>query len=72
VQKSDLQEQKMPNKASYKSKGGNKDSATKHSLNAPPGQGPAQDGKARATEEQDIKHRTGQFSDAGNPPLMKK
>jgi hypothetical protein len=62
----------MPDKASYKSKGGDKDAATKHSLNATPGGPPEQDGKARATEEQDVKHRTGQFSDAGNPPIMKK
>ena len=66
-------EQIMPNKASYKSKGGNKDSATKHEFNPSPGQGPIPDTtKGRATEEQDVKHRTGQFSDAGNPPLMKK
>jgi len=62
----------MPNKASYKSKGGKKDSATKNTFNPSPGQGPIPDTKGRSTEEQDTKHRTGQFSDAGNPPLMKK
>jgi hypothetical protein len=63
----------MPNKASYKSKGGDKDSATKHEFNPSPGQGPIPDTrKGRATEEQDVERRAGQFTDAGQPPIMKK
>jgi hypothetical protein len=62
----------MPNKASYKSKGGDKDSATKHTFNPSPGQGPIPDTKAKGNEEQDVERRAGQFTDAGQPPIMKK
>jgi len=62
----------MPNKASYKSKGGNKDSATKNTFNPSPGQGPEHDVEGKGPEEQDAKRRIGQFGGAGEPPIMKK
>jgi len=65
-------EQTMPDKASYKSKGGDKDSATKNTFNPSPGKGPERDPEAKGPDEQDIKHRSGQYTGAGNPPIMKK
>lgn len=62
----------MPNKASYKSRGGKKDAATKNTMNPPDGQGPTPDPRAKGTEEQDPKRRLGQFGGAGEPPIMKK
>ena len=62
----------MPNKASYKSKGGTKDSATKNTFNPPAGRGPKRDPEAKGPEEQDAKRRIGQFGGAGEPPIMKK
>jgi len=62
----------MPDKASYKSHGGNKDAATKHTMNPPAGGGQAPDVESNAPEEQDPKRRIGQFSGAGEPPIMKK
>jgi len=67
-----MMEDMMPNKASYKSRGGDKDSATKNTFNPPSGQGPQHDAEAKGSEEQDVKHRTGQFGGAGEPPIMKK
>jgi hypothetical protein len=64
----------MPNKASYKSKGGKKDSAAKRSMNQPipgtedvPGKGGTPE-----PEQQDPKRRMGQFGGAGEPPIIKK
>ena len=62
----------MPDKASYKSRGGDKDSATKHAMNPPSGGGQPPDADAQAPEEQDPKRRIGQFSETGQPPNMKK
>jgi hypothetical protein len=62
----------MPDTASYKSRGGDKDAATKHTMNPPSGGGQAPDVDANAPEEQDSKRRIGQFSGAGQPPNMKK
>ena len=62
----------MPNKASYKSRGGNKDSATKHAMNPPTDGGQAPDADVQAPQEQDAKRRIGQFSETGQPPNMKK
>jgi len=62
----------MPNKASYKSRGGNKDSATKHTMNPPAGGGQVPDVESKGPEEQDPKRRIGQFGGAGEPPIMKK
>jgi hypothetical protein len=62
----------VPNEASYKSKGGNKDAATKHALNVPSGGGHEPDAESKESEEQDPKRRIGQFGDAGQPPIMKR
>jgi hypothetical protein len=62
----------MPDKASHKSHGGDKDSATKHTMNPPSGGGQAPDVDAQTPDEQDPKRRIGQFSGAGQPPNMKK
>jgi hypothetical protein len=62
----------MPNKASYKSRGGDKDSATKNTFNPPSGAGPKPDTRAKGPEEQDVKRRIGQFGGAGEPPVVKK
>jgi hypothetical protein len=59
-------------KASYKSKGGNKDSATKNTFNPPAGGGPQYDIENKGTQEQDAKRRIGQFGGAGEPPITKK
>jgi hypothetical protein len=59
-------------KASYKSKGGNKDSATKNTFNPPAKGGPAPDVESKGPQEQDPKRRIGQFGGAGEPPIMKK
>jgi hypothetical protein len=61
----------VPNKASYKSKGGKKDAATKHALNVPSG-GREPDIESKGSEEQDPKRKIGQFGDAGQPPIMKR
>jgi hypothetical protein len=62
----------MPDKAPYKSRGGKKDSATKHTFNPPDGRGPTPDVDAKGPEEQDVKRRIGQFGGAGEPPLTKR
>lgn len=62
----------MPDKASYKTRGGDKDAATKHSMNPPSGGDRAPDADAPAPDEQEPKRRIGQFSGAGQPPNMKK
>jgi len=62
----------MPDKARYKSKGGDKDSAVKNTFNPPAGRGPEPDVKAKGPEEQDPKRRIGQFGGAGEPPIIKK
>lgn len=62
----------MPNKASYKSRGGKKDSATKNTMNPPTGGGQKPDIESKGTEEQDPKRRIGQYGGAGEPPIMKK
>ena len=62
----------MPDKASYKSRGGKKDSATKNTFNPPTGGGRRPDVDAKGPEEQDPKRRIGQYGGAGEPPIMKK
>lgn len=62
----------MPNKASYKSRGGKKNSAVKNTFNPPSSGGTPPDVEAKGPEEQDAKRRIGQFGGAGEPPLMKK
>jgi hypothetical protein len=62
----------MPNKASYKKKGGNKDAATKHSFNPPRSSGGKRASQTREPNEQDVERQIGQFGGAGEPPLMKK
>jgi hypothetical protein len=64
----------MPNKASYKSKGGKKDSAAKRSMNQPiPGtENVAPMSGTREPEEQDTKGRSGQFGGMGEPHMIKK
>ena len=63
----------MPNKASYKSKGGKKDSAAKNSFNPPSGgDGHVEGVKTRGTEEQDTPRKVGQFTGAGQPAPIKK
>jgi len=66
-----ISETTMPNKASYKSRGGDKDAATKHTMN-PPNSGQAPDTESKGQEEQDPKRRIGQFGGAGEPPIIKK
>lgn len=62
----------MPDKAGYKSHGGDKDSASKNTFN-PPGHGEHAPGSdVPGTEEQDPKRRIGQFGGAGQPPIQKK
>ena len=64
----------MAQKASYKTRGGTKDSAAKRSMNQPiPGtdQTPSRGGTP-GTQEQDPKRRIGQFGGEGEPPLIKK
>jgi hypothetical protein len=64
----------MPQKASHKTRGGNKDSAAKRSMNQPiPGTDavPAKGGTSEP-EQQDSKRRMGQFGGAGEPTIMKK
>ena len=63
-------------KASHKTKGGKKDSATKNTFN-PPAQGGAPDEtepRAGTNEpaEQDPKRRFGQFTGAGEAAIIKK
>ena len=56
--------------ASYKSKGGKKDSAEKSTLNPP-----AKGGTGSQTNEpyeQDAERRIGQFGGQGEPPIMNK
>ena len=62
----------MPSKASYKSKGGKKDSAAKNTFNPPAGSGPAGDQVLDANQERSPNNEHGQFGEAGNAPLMKK
>lgn len=62
----------MPKKASYKSKGGDKDAATKNTFNPPTTQQTGPPGETAEPSEQDPKRRIGQFSGAGEPPLTKK
>jgi hypothetical protein len=62
----------MPDKAKYKSRGGNKDSAVKNTFNPPSGGGHKPDVKSKGPEEQDVKRRIGQFGGAGEPPVIKK
>ena len=62
----------MPNNPSYKSKGGDKDSAVKHTMNPPAGSGPEPDVESKGTEEQDPKRRIGQFTGAGAPGQIRK
>lgn len=62
----------MPSKASYKKKGGNKDSATKHTFNPPLPSAPKRSPRTRGPEEQGADRQIGQFGEAGKPPLMKK
>jgi hypothetical protein len=63
----------MPSKASHKSKGGDKDAASKNTIN-PRGSGGGKQVGDQTGEpfEQDAKRRMGQFGGAGEPPLMKK
>lgn len=62
----------MPDRASYKSRGGDKDAATKHTINRPDRGGGPPDGDAPEQNEQDPKRRIGQFGGAGEPPILKK
>ena len=64
----------MPQKASYKTRGGNKDSAAKRSMNQPiPGTDEVpHKGGTNEPGEQDPKRRIGQFGGAGEPHLIKK
>ena len=62
----------MP-KASHKTKGGDKDSAAKNTMN-PRGSGGGKQISSQTNEpqEQDIKGRRGQFGGAGEPHFIKK
>ncbi len=63
----------MPNKASYKSKGGKKDSAAKNTFNPPTSGGGKQVASQTGNpEEQSPAREFGQFGGEGEPPLMKK
>ena len=63
----------MPQKASYKSRGGKKDSAAKRSMNQPiPGGGAPSQSGTPGMQEQDPKRRIGQFGGEGEPHLIKK
>ena len=60
----------MPSNA--KRKGGDKDSAEKHTMNPPAHGGNQSPNQTREPEEMDPERQFGQFGDAGQPPLMKK
>ncbi|MCC6176277.1 MAG: hypothetical protein IT305_13305 [Chloroflexi bacterium] len=62
----------MPDKASYKSKGGDKDSATKNTFNPRSHDGREYDVEEKQTEARDPKRRIGQYTGAGQPSLTKK
>jgi hypothetical protein len=62
----------MPKKATYKSKGGDKDAATKNTFNPPATQQSGPPGDTDEPFHQDPKRRIGQFGGAGEPPLIKK
>jgi hypothetical protein len=62
----------MSGDARAKAKGGDKNSADKHTFNPPAGHGPTPDVESKGPEEQDAKRRIGQFGGAGEPPIMKK
>jgi hypothetical protein len=63
----------MPKKTSYKSRGGNKDSAEKSSFNSPHGgSAPPAGNDPLANQQRDPKGRIGQFGETGTPNLMKK
>jgi hypothetical protein len=60
-------------------KGSGRDSAAKNTFNPPasgaderPGDAQPERSQTRGQAEQDAKRRIGQYSDAGEPPLMKK
>jgi hypothetical protein len=57
----------MPRKSSSRKQAENKKSAAQHA-NTPSGQ----NAPKPAPEGQDVERKIGQFSEAGNPPLMKK
>ena len=62
----------MPSGAKHKKSGGDKDFATKNTMNPPTPGGAQLPGQTGEPEEQDAKQRSGQFGGAGEPPLMKK
>jgi hypothetical protein len=62
----------MPRRASQKSKGGDKDSATKNTFNPPSGGRKKRGSQTDEPFEQDRKRRVGQFGGAGEPPITKK
>ena len=62
----------MPSKAKYKKSGGDKDFATKNTMNPPTPGGTELPGQTREPEQQQTKQRVGQFGGEGEPPLMKK
>jgi hypothetical protein len=61
---------KSKSKAAHKTKGSKKDFAAKQTFN--PGGAGAPGSQTHEPSEQDRKRRIGQFSAAGEPPLMKK
>src|SRR4051812_12965542 len=65
-------ERAIADTARYKSRRGDQDAATKHTMNPPSGGGQAPGVETNPPEEQDPKRRIGQFSGAGQPPNMKK
>ena len=63
----------MPQKAAYKSKGGNKAFAAKNTMNPPTsGGGKHIDSQTQGSQEQDPKRRIGQHGGMGEPELQKK
>jgi len=62
----------MPSKARYKTTGGDKDFADKITFNPPSHSGKRRGSQTRRPDEQKPGRKVGQFSDQGQPPLIKK
>ena len=62
----------MPQRASHKTRGGDKNSADKNTMNPPSRGGGRRRSQTPGPSEQDPKRRVGQFGGEGEPPLMKK
>ena len=62
----------MPSKAKHKVSGGDKDFATKNTMNPPTPGGGERGNQTREPQEQDTSQRVGQYGGEGEPPLMKK